>query len=197
MKVLFRRILPFVCCAAAFVIACLVARDLWPFGRFEISGSDTAYSVWYSLVSIALRLILPTACALLVFGLVGWILRRAGKLDGELPTPPVSVPAPRWVRAFLYTFVVLFFLTWIFGAPAVQSSLHEKAIGCYLSAQKFENRATSPYVMTEVCFPVFPGILLSYHEYQVASLSGLGAWYVHVWYVTGTKSFAFLQVWIS
>jgi hypothetical protein len=186
-----------VCGAAAFVIALPIASSFVHFGPREIAGLEAALF----LVPIALSIVFPPACALLVFRSVRWMLRRAGNPDGKLPAASASVPTPRWKRTSHYVFLALFLLTWLFGAPAVQSSLHERAIRYYLEAQEqgrgFENRAIAPYVMTAVCFPVFPGILVSYHEYQVGPLWGSGGWYVHVWYVAGTKSFLFVQGWIS
>jgi hypothetical protein len=104
---------------------------------------------------------------------------------------------PRW---FIVVIAIAYIFTWAFGVPAVQTAANSKAVDLYKYDKAAGDRRVSdahPRIRTYVAFPIVPGLILSYHEYQVAGLHGWGGWELHLWYLTGVKSICGLTVWIS
>jgi hypothetical protein len=103
-----------------------------------------------------------------------------------------------WVAGLL---LGTYLLTWAVGGPAVQNDHTRWAIEEHAGIREkapqgaWTNR--KPYVSTYVIYPVLPFILISYHEYQIAPVYGLGSWDVHCWYITGVKRIFHLPIWIS
>jgi len=116
---------------------------------------------------------------------------------------PDGRPHPRFaVRAAAFAVLLGYAITSIFGVPAVQSALTADALSAYKAAR--HDRAGSgdvwpvhPVIRLKAALPLLPGIILSYHEYQVASLNGWGGWEVHVWFGGPPKSVYRLMAWIS
>jgi hypothetical protein len=95
--------------------------------------------------------------------------------------------------------VAAYFVTWAVGVPAVFTQQHSAAVAAYKEERARNNRVweTHPRIRTSIAFPVLPGAVVSYHEYQVAGLDGWGGWQVHVWYVVGVKQILERTHWIS
>jgi len=53
-----------------------------------------------------------------------------------------------------------------------------------------------PYMKSYMAFPLLPGLIATYHEYQYGALAGWGGWELHVWHFTGTKEVFSLMSWI-
>jgi hypothetical protein len=126
---------------------------------------------------------------LMAFVLMLRLLRRSMAL------PPVNLSS----RAN-FTIVALYLVTWIFGAPQVHSDLASEEIAQYKTLlQRADSGVTGrhPYIASLAAFPVAPGLLLTYHEFQLAGLHGEGAWLLHVWYFTGTRKLLGFPVWMS
>jgi hypothetical protein len=105
--------------------------------------------------------------------------------------------ALRWAIRLV---TVAYLLTWVFGAPQVQSELERLAVERY---KNLEARTHSPewqaypYIRTSFAIPMCPGLVLSYHEYQVAGLAGWGGWTVYAWYPGHMRQLAARMTWIS
>jgi hypothetical protein len=103
----------------------------------------------------------------------------------------------RWVIRLV---TVAYLLTWIFGAPQVQSELERLAVEKYkyLEARRHSPELQAyPYIRTSFAIPMCPGLVLSYHEYQVAGLDGWGGWTVYAWYPGHMRKLAARMTWIS
>jgi len=90
----------------------------------------------------------------------------------------------------LYIFITLFMITWLFGAPAVQTYSHDEDIKLYNSAvASGHSMLNKPYPGSDIsaCFPLFPGILACYKEYQFGPVWGWAGWELHGWYIFGSK----------
>jgi hypothetical protein len=54
-----------------------------------------------------------------------------------------------------------------------------------------------PYIWTYAAVPIAPGVIVSYHDYQLDALNGLGAFELSIWYVVGAKSLGAFPLWVS
>ena len=116
---------------------------------------------------------------------------------------PAGHPHSRFgARVAVFALLTGYAITAVFGVPAVQSHLTAEALAAYKAAR--HDRAGSgevwpvhPVIRTKAAVPLLPGVIVSYHEYQVASLHGWGGWEVHVWFGGAPKSVYRLMAWIS
>jgi hypothetical protein len=130
------------------------------------------------------------ALVALLFGFaLGWRFARR-----RLKLPPFIVPSKSGI-----ILLVFFGITWAFGAPMVQSELTSASIARYkmLKAENDEVWNSHPYIKCFVAVPVALGVILTYHEYQIAPLYGAGTWNIHVWYGLGTYQLFGVGAWIS
>lgn len=104
-----------------------------------------------------------------------------------------SVPLNKWLVAML---LVGYILTAAIGVPTVQSSNTQWALQEHASIE-VKDKSKTPYLQTYLALSIFPFVVLSYHEYQLAGLYGRGGWDVHLWYLFGVKSLIFLPIWVS
>jgi hypothetical protein len=127
-----------------------------------------------------------------------WAVRHAlRKRWGGAAKP---APRPVWQSRALVVLVVGYALTVFFGLPAVQSDQTAWAVDEYKRVRDHGSRRVfeqHPYIRSFAAIPVAPGFVLSYHEYQLDGLYGLGAFQLYLWYGTGTKSLGCLPIWIS
>jgi hypothetical protein len=136
---------------------------------------------------ILLSIVLPAIVGVLVFRIATRFLQSKTSIA---ETDIVDKAGRPIFRIIVKVILAALLLTWLYGAPAVLSSTHGEAIQFYkksVSGKTIGKDDRYPYVRTAVCFPILPGVLMSYHQYQIASLWGRGGWEVHVWYVTGVK----------
>lgn len=103
-------------------------------------------------------------------------------------------------KAVIWTLIALYLLTWSMGVPSVQSSITKRSVDAYKRMKKEHPEQVwdaHPYIKSYIAFPLLPGIILTYHECQLARLSGYGGWDIHLWYLIGTKRLWSLPSWIS
>jgi hypothetical protein len=124
-----------------------------------------------------------------------------GRFSQARPTPAESHAAylrlSRWALGALG---VAYFVTWAFGVPTVQSDLENQAVRTYkeLEARDHDRDWQNfPRIRTFFALPVFPALILTYHEYQVAWLHGWGGWQLHVWYPGHIRRIGSKMAWIS
>ncbi len=132
---------------------------------------------------------LPVAAAWLVVR----PLRKRWTHASEKPRKPIP-------RPLFWTVVAGYALTTVVGIPAAQSDRDAWAVQEYKrihasgSARMWE---AHPYIRTYVAIPLLPCVILSYHEYQLDGLYGLGAFEVAVWYGVGVSQAEVWPLWIS
>src|SRR5581483_2492451 len=152
---------------------------------------DTSESV--DTVAIGLGFFLPIALGL-------WAALRTRKrlrqndssiaaVAAALGAIPVvtQVRAIRLRRAAWLLVALLYFVTWAFGVPAVQSRYSQDEISLYKRLEaKSHGPEWKPFptIRTQFALPILPGTILCFHEYVVAGLWGWGGWSLHLWYVT-------------
>ncbi|OGF58645.1 MAG: hypothetical protein A2Y62_20155 [Candidatus Fischerbacteria bacterium RBG_13_37_8] len=96
--------------------------------------------------------------------------------------------------------IILFFVTWLIGVPAVYNSQSKWAIEEFntrINKSKLPAYTIYPTVKTYIAFPVLPFIIVSYHEYVIAPLYGQGGWYIHFWYIKDVVKICEIGLWIS
>lgn len=96
--------------------------------------------------------------------------------------------------------VAAYVMTWAFGAPAAQSHQAAWAVGEYKRLKASGSPLvwdSHPYIQSYAAVPVAPGLLLTYHEYQLDGLYGFGGFDLYLWYGVGVKSLAHLPLWLS
>lgn len=105
-----------------------------------------------------------------------------------------------WKTLVIRLAVAGYLFTWAFGVPAVQTSIDGETVSAYkhLKQELPEKvRDSHPHMRSYVSFPVLPGLIATYHEYQTGVLSGWGGWELYVWHFTGTKEVLSLMSWVS
>ena len=99
--------------------------------------------------------------------------------------------------------VTAYILTWAVAVPGVQSENTRWAIEEYKKLYGLDSgvggrvRGTDPQIRTFLAVPVLPGVVLSYHEYQLADLYGWRGWDVHFWYGNGVVRLLSMPLWMS
>jgi cytochrome b561 len=177
----------------AFIVSCVISSFFFPFGHFSLARDNGEY-LWVPFASVALGIVAPLIVSIFVYRLMLRLYPPKTFSDGADNT---GAKKARYIHLLI---VFLLLVTWIFGAPAVQNALQEEAVEYYKSAvasNRSKIESSYPYSHVSVSLPVFPGILLSYREYQVAPLWGWGGWEVHVWYIFGSIRLISLMLWIS
>jgi hypothetical protein len=167
--------------ATVFTIAVIVlvigsSLDLTP---PELSDTST-------LIYVTLQIGLPILAGVLMWQLLS---RR----------DPISLPSTRW-RGWGRGIVAAYAVTAIFGAPAVQSESTRRSVSEYKRLKATGSVRvwdSHPYLRTYASVPIVPGVLVTYHEYQLDGLYGFGGFEVSVWYVAGVLSVAAIPVWLS
>ncbi len=124
-----------------------------------------------------------------------WVARRLGR---RWATEARRRQRPRWLA---WPIVAAYVVTGVFGVPAAISRQNTWAVAEYKRVHG-EGPCSVwdchlPYIWTYGAVPVLPGLIVSYREYQLAGLYGLGAFELTLWYGTGTKSLGELPIWIS
>jgi hypothetical protein len=126
-----------------------------------------------------------------------WIARRLRRRWN-----PVSTATAAWSRKqrALWALGAAYGLTAVFGVPLVQSDQTQWAISEYKRIHNGSPIRAEEGLPRARCFaaiPVIPGLILTYHEYQVGGVYGLGTFELYGWYGVGSKSIAQLPLWIS
>ena len=115
---------------------------------------------------------------------------------------PEAALRPRWHHKTpaRWALAVCYGLTLAFGVPFVQSEQVDWAISEYKRGHEGTVLHAGPGLPRIRCFaalPLLPGVILTYHEYQVGGVYGLGTFELYGWYGVGSKSFAQFPLWIS
>lgn len=111
----------------------------------------------------------------------------------------ISPPARRWYGWGRWI-VAAYVLTAIFGGPAVQSESTRWAVSEYKRVKATGSPRvwdSHPYLRTYATVPVAPGVLVTYHEYQLDGLYGFGGFELSIWYIAGVRSLAAFPLWVS
>ncbi len=146
-----------------------------------------------------LDLLLPLCALALIAGPVAaaWLVaRKLGRRWGS------TARRIRWriPRCALWAILAGYALTAIVGVPAAQSRRDTWAVEEYKRVRvgaPTPGGDPHPYIRTYIAVPVLPCVILSYHEYQVGWIYGLGTFELAVWYGVGVWSTNFWQLWIS
>jgi hypothetical protein len=126
--------------------------------------------------------------------LLGWALKRRGWLDALWP------PRTLAHRAAVAALVAGYVLTAALGEPAVQTSSTSWEISEYKRLKATGSSLVwdaHPYLATYAAFPLAPGLILTYHEYQLDGLYGFGGYRLYLWYGGGVRTLAELPMWLS
>lgn len=103
-------------------------------------------------------------------------------------------------KAVIWTLIGFYLLTWSMGVPSVQSSINKNSINEYKRMKEEypdDVGDASPYMKSYIAFPILPGIIMTYHEYQLAYLCGYGGWDIYLWYLFGSKCLWRCPSWLS
>ena len=93
-------------------------------------------------------------------------------------------------KTVLYAIICLYSITGFIGNPIVQSYNTKLIIDEYkgiISRNSEMIRESYPYLKTYVSFPIAPFVVVSYHEFTIAGLSGWDGWDIQIWYIAGVK----------
>jgi hypothetical protein len=163
------------------------------FGVLFIVLSLPAGALAFSTVDWRFRPYIAVVVGFFPAAAIAWFIWRGARRKLALPT---LCSLPRWVRLTIFA---LYVCTASFGIPAVHSVLVASEVSEYKRVREEGNRVWPVHPRIELFFscPVLPGVILSYHEYQLAGLYGWGGWEVHVWYILGARSVVRLPYWVS
>ncbi len=112
----------------------------------------------------------------------------------------IGAPSKRPPRVLLWAVMVGYALTAIVGIPAAQSRRDAWAVKEYKQIRASGSKRVweaHPYIRTYVTIPILPCVILSYHEYQLDGLYGLGSFELAVWYGVGVRAAEVWPLWIS
>ncbi len=155
--------------------------DLYPF------GIQNNYLTFYCLLVLLIPILAGFIVARQFFK---WCERRKNiKVNW--------FPQNRSIRIIIFS---LYLFTAVAGIPSIQSHNTKWAIDEYKRINTGDNPRvwdTHPYIRSYFALPILPFIVLSYHEYQLDGLYGLGSWDVQLWYIFGVKRIIQLPLWIS
>lgn len=121
------------------------------------------------------------------------------------PSTPEQRPAKvgrhlRWRHLFAFL-LALYAISWIFGAPAVQTAETRITISRYKAIASVSPTLAKdpnfPAFATHAAFPILPGVILLRQDGAAANLDGYGAWVVYVWYGFGSKRLMSYRLWVS
>ena len=150
---------------------------------------------------VLLLLMVYTICAVLTFH-SSHFQREVGDevtLDIEVKVP--SKAGKKLRRLFVALIGLAYLMTCFFGVPAVQSSADNWATNEYrrivMQGRSDAGLKFEPHMKTYVSFPILPGVILSYRDYQLAGLYGFGGFQFHLWYVVGSVEIFSCPVWLS
>jgi hypothetical protein len=142
---------------------------------------------------VLIQLGVPLAAAIKVWHV---FVRRWSNRPQDIDHSPATGRRAPLVMAL----AIAYALTIVFGIPAVQSDQTAWAVAEYKRVKErgshrvFESH---PYIRCFATIPVAPGLVLTYHEYQLDGLYGLGAFELYLWYGVGTRPIGHLPLWIS
>lgn len=186
-EIMRERLRPWLVFAAGALMAGLAA---WGYGWF-IYSLNYNFEAWRVIsADLLLKIVIPA---------IGGAL--ALRLDRR-PTPSEwKSPHRRRLRASLGLIAALgYFVTWGVGVPSVITRLTREEIHEYkrLEARDRDfSRLQFPTIKTLVALPVLPGVILVYHEAQLAGQHGWGGWAFYAWWGTGSKHLGTAWRWMS
>lgn len=94
-------------------------------------------------------------------------------------------------RLFRWAFglvVVAYFVTWVVGVPAVLTdAAYHDARNNKSAADHFGTPLSPVFSASHFAIPVFPGVIIFYHEHWGGHLHGWGGWKLYLWYGFGNK----------
>ena len=132
----------------------------------------------------------------LPMGVAYWVWRGLGR-RWQLPGVVEQVRRrPRIAVAI----AVAYLATAVFGVPAAQSQQQSWAVAEYKRLRDTGTRDVwdaHPYIWNYAALPLLPGVILSYREYQLAGLYGLGGLELTLWYGVGVRSLGVFPIWVS
>jgi hypothetical protein len=144
------------------------------------------------------KLLIPVAAGVILARAVS---RRLSKGPRLMTRPAQAGLKRRRIQQVAAAVLALGYLaTWMIGGPSVQSSLDREAFEAWkrIEARQHDSELQAfPHIRTLLVLPVAPGLVLSYHEFQVAMLHGWGGWTLHFWYGIGSRELVRLSSWIS
>jgi hypothetical protein len=176
----------FAICTAT--IAAVIAFSLVQFGAQLLDLTYPGAPIWSEIIAVLL-----SVAALI----------SAGVYTARRLWPENQSEARSWAnvkKIFLVTILAGYFLTWVFGVPAVQTNISEFSINQYKRIHSNDGIRISdgyPRIRILASFPLLPGLTAVCHEYQLANVNGWGGWDVHVWYMVGVKRLFSLPSWVS
>jgi hypothetical protein len=175
-----KRLEPWVVFGAGAGAAGLVA---WAYGWF-LAGLSYNFESWRVIAAdLLLKIVIPAAGGMAA---LAWC--RLARRSGVEPQRGWRWGRPgRWVAAIV---LAAYGITWAFGVPGVITSLTSQEIEEYKrGAVYWQGAASSPYprIRTLASFPVLPGLIVVYHDAQIAGQSGWGGWVFYVWWGKGSK----------
>lgn len=111
----------------------------------------------------------------------------------QAPLPKLGQPLPRRAQKAL---VAAYLLTALLGIPAVQNHTTAWAIAEYkrVHQQSTEDHPGHPFVATYMAIPLAPGLILTYHEFSLASLYGFGGFQLFFWSVRDVTNLAIYPI---
>jgi hypothetical protein len=107
--------------------------------------------------------------------------------------------AGRPARRFVGALATAHALTAIVGVPAAQSRRDAWAVDEYKRVKASGSPRVleaHPYIRTYAAVPVLSCLILSYHEYQVDGLCGVGSFELALWYGVGVTAVDVFPLWV-
>ncbi len=144
-------------------------------------------ALWFEVAPPELSTVLVPSYFVVQLGVPAvatWYIWRALNPSARQPNPAVG----HGRRAGRLLIATAYVLTAALSAPMVQSRDTEQAVSEYKQLKATGSRRvfeSHPHIWTYATIPVAPGVILSFHEYQLDGLNGFGGFDLSVWSLCG------------
>jgi len=100
----------------------------------------------------------------------------------------------RIIRAVMTLFIILYFITWAFGVPAIHNRVASDVTLAWeqkLEVGNVDARPVKPSCRFGVAIAIFPGLIVSRDDSQASSTGAESGWSIYLWYGFGIKRIFF------
>lgn len=160
----------------SFIIMLVFTYKIFSLLRAYFGGTG----ILLPLFVLIFDLFLPVTAGVFAARIISqWYIKSAflteTNITSAIPQYKKKIAKNLWLKCIIWFFVISYIITWIFGVPAVQSSINTWVVEKYkqLKAQGDSHiREVHPIMRAYWAFPIMPGVIIIYHKYLITSIGG-------------------------